>query len=64
MNKSVTLEFPKTEKVFNKQIFDNLTDYGSRIDHGTVVLHLASHTVLCKRLWLRRCSNEVNHGHY
>lgn len=32
MNKAVTLEFPKPERVFNKQIFNNLTDYDSRID--------------------------------
>lgn len=32
MNKLITLEFPNPEKVFNKQIFDNLTDYDSRID--------------------------------
>lgn len=32
MNKAVTLEFPKPERVFNKQIFKNLTDYDSRID--------------------------------
>ena len=32
MNKNVILEFPKPERVFNKQIYDNLTDYSSRID--------------------------------
>lgn len=32
MNKAVTLEFPKPERVFNKQIYNNLTDYDSRID--------------------------------
>lgn len=32
MNKGITLEFPKPQKVFNKQIYNNLTDYSSRID--------------------------------
>lgn len=32
MNKGITLEFPKPQKVFNKQVYQNLTDYDSRID--------------------------------
>ena len=31
-NEQLTLEFPKPARVFNKQVFDYLYDYDSRVD--------------------------------
>ena len=31
-NEQLTLEFPRPARVFNKQVFDYLYDYDSRVD--------------------------------